>query len=322
MSFFEYLPHEYSLACSLAYIYDLHPYDYTIFNMVSEQYPRDVDEDYASASDSEICEEDGSDDDEVLSVSSQNLESSTSQNSILFGSFANPIIPVSCTSIVPVFDGFSIKVGEISCFLGDSCSNNGDSAITSSEEDKKSKDDESQFVISKASKKPKNQSVQAFSSMIKRRHDDKVNRFSHDQNRKNGEKLSDSLLCSLGSTSDFSTTCLSCSDFVFDPGGTSSFRSSLFSSLVFAVAIYLSFLSMLQTQRLKSSHFVFDPGGISEIDCSLLLFFLDRCQKKKSAFFRIVFGKSCFGPKSLFHAFGYHNQFSGIAYGKSCLRFS
>jgi len=177
MSFYEYLPHEYSYACFLAYIYDLHHYDSTIFYMVSKRYPRDVDVDCASASDSEICEEDGSDDDEVLSVSSQNLEFSTSQNSILFGSFENPIIPVSSTSIVPVFDGFSIMVGEISCFLGDACSNNGDSAITSSEEDKQSKDDETQFVISKASKKSKNQSVQAFSSMIKRQHDDIVDRF-------------------------------------------------------------------------------------------------------------------------------------------------
>jgi len=32
MSFYEYLPHEYSYACYLAYIYDLSPYDSMIHN--------------------------------------------------------------------------------------------------------------------------------------------------------------------------------------------------------------------------------------------------------------------------------------------------
>ncbi|KEH29790.1 transmembrane protein, putative [Medicago truncatula] len=32
MSYFEYLPHEYSYACYLAYIYDFSPYDSMILN--------------------------------------------------------------------------------------------------------------------------------------------------------------------------------------------------------------------------------------------------------------------------------------------------
>jgi hypothetical protein len=64
-----------------------------ISNMVSERYPRDEDEDCASAYDSENCEEDESDD--VAILSTQNLESSTSQDLILLGRFASPIILVS-----------------------------------------------------------------------------------------------------------------------------------------------------------------------------------------------------------------------------------
>ena len=53
MSFFEYLPHEYSYACYLAYIYDFSPYDSMILNMVSERYPREEDKDDASVDDSD-----------------------------------------------------------------------------------------------------------------------------------------------------------------------------------------------------------------------------------------------------------------------------
>ncbi|KAK2406786.1 hypothetical protein QL285_042474 [Trifolium repens] len=90
---------------------------------VEERYPRDEDEDLASAYDSENCEAD---------------ESSTSQDSILFGSFANPITPVSIPSIALDSDGFSIKIGEITCFLGDSCCSDVDFMVTASKKDKHS----------------------------------------------------------------------------------------------------------------------------------------------------------------------------------------
>jgi hypothetical protein len=76
--------HEYSYALYLAYEFYLHPYDSMISNMVSERYPRDEDEDLASAYGFENCEEDESDD--VAILDTQDLESSTSPDSILCGS--------------------------------------------------------------------------------------------------------------------------------------------------------------------------------------------------------------------------------------------
>jgi hypothetical protein len=200
MNFYEYLPHEYSYALYLAYEFDLHPYDSMILNMVSERYPRDEEEDFASAYDSESCDDDESAAVEILSNFSHDPDSSTSQTSILFGSFASPIIPVSIPSIASDFDGFSIKIGEITCFLGDSCCSDVDFTITASEEDEKPKNLETEFVSSEVSMKLLNQScVKAFSSpiTIQRPHDGNV-RFSQDQdqNSKKGEPFSDLLLCS------------------------------------------------------------------------------------------------------------------------------
>jgi hypothetical protein len=183
MSFFEYLPHEYSYACYLAYIYDLHPYDSTIHYMVSERYPREEDDDdaSASASDSTYDEDEESGVDEVVTTSAQLLESSASHNQITFGSFDSPITPVSTSVIEPKFDGFSIKIGEISCVLVTPCSNivneddsvfvdcalvdsrcnivdDNDSAFAASEDDK-AKNLETELVISEAIKKVKNQFV-------------------------------------------------------------------------------------------------------------------------------------------------------------------
>jgi hypothetical protein len=136
-----------------------------IFNMVSERYPRG--EDCASAYDSESCEEDESAVVEILSNFPQDLESSTSPNSLLFCSFTSPIILVSITSITLASDGFSIKIGKITCFLGDSCCSNVDFTITASEEDKHSKDLETKFVNSTINQNLQNQfSVKRFSSMI------------------------------------------------------------------------------------------------------------------------------------------------------------
>ncbi|KAK2354538.1 hypothetical protein QL285_092040 [Trifolium repens] len=222
MNFYEYLPHEYFYALYLAYEFDLHPYDSMILNMVSERYPRDKDEDFATAYDSESCDDDESAAVEILSNFPHDPDSSTSQTSILFGSFASPIIPVSIPSIASDCDGFSIKIGEITCFLGDSCCSDVDFTIIASEGDKQSKNFEPEFVFSAVSQKSENPyGVQALSSLIKveRQHDGNV-RFSHDQdqNNKKGEMISDLLLCSSQSLTFFSY----CSDFgiiVFDPGG-------------------------------------------------------------------------------------------------------
>ncbi|CAJ2651038.1 unnamed protein product [Trifolium pratense] len=227
----------------------------------------DEDEDCASADDSESCEKDESDDVAILSTSTQDLEFSTSQDSILFGSFASPIIPVSIPSITPDSDGFSFKIGEIPCFLGDSCCSNVSFMITASKEDKHSKDFETEFVLSAVSQKSQNQSiVQVFSSPIKfkRQHGGNV-RFSQDrdQTSKKGELLSD-LPLRLSKIITFFSYHRDLCIIVFDPGGTNLFRSSLFTSTVFATTFYLLFLALifsLHHHSLNSSHFVFDPGG-------------------------------------------------------------
>lgn len=120
MSHYGYLPHEYTYALFLADYYDLYPWDSLITNMVLERYPRDEDDD---ASASALDEDDDSVSDEVLAVSAPILETSASHDCIFFGSFDSPIVPVSTPSIEPKFDGFSVKIGEISCVFVDSCKN-------------------------------------------------------------------------------------------------------------------------------------------------------------------------------------------------------
>lgn len=122
MSHYGYIPHEYTYALFLADHYDLYPWDSLITNMVSERYPRDEDDD-ASACDSASDEDEDSGDDEVLTTSTNVLENSASFDGIVFGSFESPIVLVSTPSIEPKFDGFSVKIGEISCVFVDSCKN-------------------------------------------------------------------------------------------------------------------------------------------------------------------------------------------------------
>lgn len=69
----------------------------------------------------------------------------------------HPILKiVQKMKIALVFYGFSIKIGDISCFLGDSCCNNGDFAVAALEEEIKY--GETHFVISEASKISANRS--------------------------------------------------------------------------------------------------------------------------------------------------------------------
>jgi hypothetical protein len=156
MSLYGYLPHEYNYALFLADHYDYYPWDSLIRNMVSERYPRNEDDDVASASDSDI----GEDEDEESASASSILDSSASHR-FVFGSFDSPIVPVSSPSIEPKFDGFSVQIGAISCVFVDSCKNIvdcADSVFVASEEDGYVKDVEpalknhdSDFVVSEAS---------------------------------------------------------------------------------------------------------------------------------------------------------------------------
>lgn len=159
MSHYGYLPHEYTYALFLADHYDLYPLDSKIHNMVSERYPRDEDDDAsASASDYDIDEDEDSDD---AAFASMIKGPSASHDHIVFGSFESPIVPVSTPSIEPKFDGFSVKIGEISCAIIDPCCNiiaEDDSVFIDSQEDEKLQVLEpelkihcSDFIVSEAS---------------------------------------------------------------------------------------------------------------------------------------------------------------------------
>lgn len=89
------------------------------------------------------------------------LENSTSHDPILFGILDSPIISVSNPLIEPKFDGFSIKIGEISCAIINPCCNivkEDDCMFVDSQEDEKLevlepelKNRCSDFVVSEAS---------------------------------------------------------------------------------------------------------------------------------------------------------------------------
>ncbi|RHN78731.1 hypothetical protein MtrunA17_Chr1g0169151 [Medicago truncatula] len=153
MRFYEYLPHEYSFACYLAYIYDLSPYDSMILNMVSERYPRKEDEDDAFVDDSDedavsvedsaaivISVEDSDelvisveDSDEVIVSDEDSSEIPAEFDSsyfitfhdsdLIFGSLgqASDVVSVSPLKLItPLIEGKSFKIGEIDCVLSDS----------------------------------------------------------------------------------------------------------------------------------------------------------------------------------------------------------
>ncbi|CAJ2640636.1 unnamed protein product [Trifolium pratense] len=254
MNFYEYLPHEYSYALYLADIYDLYPFDSMIHNMVSERYPRDEDEDCASAHGSENCEEDqvqeagsssavsihiqdSSSDSiseaagEISQSSTSVLESITANDScnFSFGNFHSENVQIRSIEIVkPDIKGCTVKIGQIECFLNKfTLAEHHDSVISQS-------------------------TVPAFSSPIKveRQHDGNV-RFSRDQdqNSKKGETLSDLLLPSSASIIFISLhrgLCIT----VFDPGGTM--------RMIYSFAIMLHILSFFNSVSI----FPFDPGGI------------------------------------------------------------
>ncbi|CAJ2635747.1 unnamed protein product [Trifolium pratense] len=276
MNFYEYLPHEYSYALYLADIYDLYPFDSMIHNMVSERYPRDEDFDSAADFDSAIEE------DEDLS---------SAEVQICFGSFGDSdpstFNSASITSIQPTIDGFTIKIGEIACVLVDS-SCNFDSAFSSSIENEKLKNLDllNQDILNQEAKVE--EKLQKFKTQTSNHTVLSEIPFSAIDRFVDVFIEQDSISSRLGSIEhslavivEVSKSCNSIFsvsaanhferldlfgilDTVFDPGGTNSFRSSLFTSTVFSMTFYLLFLAMmlsLHYHSLKSSHFVFDPGG-------------------------------------------------------------
>jgi hypothetical protein len=131
-----------------------------ILHIVSERYPRDEDT-YVSDTNSAANSASTIDDDEVLShdedmeVSAPEFQPSSLCNHICFGSFGNSdlstVHSVLIPSIQPKIDGFTIKIGEITCPLIDSsCNINSVSAV--SNENEKSKNLDSKIVVSEAIK--------------------------------------------------------------------------------------------------------------------------------------------------------------------------
>jgi hypothetical protein len=130
MIFYDLLPHEYDYALSLSYVLDLWHYDPMILHMVLERYPIDEDayasvEDSAADSNSAIVEDEDLSHDEDMAISAPEAQSSSLCNHIHFGNFGNSDLTIfrssPITPIKPTIDGFSIKIGEITCILADSC---------------------------------------------------------------------------------------------------------------------------------------------------------------------------------------------------------
>jgi hypothetical protein len=181
-----------------------------ISNMVSEPYPREEDEECASAYGSENCEENQVPNDDSSSVFAT---MANKDPDIIFGNFhqesnLEKVQMLSINTINPSIEGNSIKIGAITCFIA--------SEISQS-------------------------TVNAFSSPIKvkRQHDGTV-QFSqdHDQNSKKGETISAFLLCSSEIITFFSYY----HDYgiiVFDPGGI------MF--VIYSSAILLSILSIFDS---------------------------------------------------------------------------
>jgi hypothetical protein len=256
-----------------------------IFNMVSERYPRDEDDDSAADFDSAIDEDLSHDVD--MEVSESKVHSSLC-NHICFGSFGSSdlstIYSALIVSIQPTIDGFTIKIGEITCALIDSsCSIKTVSA--DSEDNVKSKDLECEFVVSEATEGLNELGV---SAEIKKSHNLIKGRvqlhcgsvygiaairpfaswFYVGKQKQHISRTAFNNQVWLFKLHGLCNT-------VFDPGGTNSFRSSLFTSNVFFLAMMLS----LHYHSFKSSHFVFDPGGNQLISVLVNYYFdaLIRC---------------------------------------------
>jgi hypothetical protein len=98
----------------------------TILNMVSERYPREEDEECASAYGSENCEENQVQNDDSSSVFAT---MANNDPDIVFGNFhqesnLEKVQMLSINTINPSIEGNSIKIGAITCFI--------DSAISQS----------------------------------------------------------------------------------------------------------------------------------------------------------------------------------------------
>jgi len=131
----------------LSNAFDLEPWNPLIHNMISERYG---DSDFDSVSDDEY-DSDG-DEEDLKASASENSCSSASQVSIIFGSFGDSVSTPSSPWIAPVVDGFTIKVGDIPCFLEDSCCIDHKFVFDVSDENQNIQDRDSKLIVSAKSK--------------------------------------------------------------------------------------------------------------------------------------------------------------------------
>jgi hypothetical protein len=133
----------YTIYLSIAF--DLEPWNPLIHNMVSERYG---DSEFDPVSDEEE-DSDGDEEEDLEASASENSCSSASQASIVFGSFDGSVsTPVSSPCIAPEIDGFTIKIGEVPCFLEDSCCIDHESVFDASAENQKTSFLYSELIVS------------------------------------------------------------------------------------------------------------------------------------------------------------------------------
>jgi hypothetical protein len=117
--------------------------------MVSERYE---DSDFDQVSDEED-DSDGDEEEDLEAFASATSCSSTSQVSVVFGSFADLVSTLPSPWIAPSIDGFSFTVGDIACFVDDSSCSHHTSTFATSDEIQKTQILDLKFTVSAKSAK-------------------------------------------------------------------------------------------------------------------------------------------------------------------------
>jgi len=133
----------YTIYLSIAF--DSEPWNPLIHNMVSERYGNS----YFDPVSDEEDDSDGDEEEDLEDFASATSSSSASQVSVVFGSFSDSVSTHPPSPwITPVIDGFTIKIGDVPCFLvGSRCSNQ-KSAFDASEENQKVQDRDYELIVS------------------------------------------------------------------------------------------------------------------------------------------------------------------------------
>jgi hypothetical protein len=148
-----------------------HLFDPIVSDMVSEQYRCAYSDHEDDAEDSIGDEEDSVGDEDLEASVAESSYSSTSQDCFIFSSFGDSVstsVPTPWNaSFQPAVDGFAIKIGEIPCFLANSCCcSDHNSVFDASLENKNSHILDSLFHASAESAKLNNRSKFTVSEVV------------------------------------------------------------------------------------------------------------------------------------------------------------